>query len=43
MLKAGGGKLVLPEARCGAPTTTGGRVLVGVRPEKISSPTRATP
>ncbi|KAB1142040.1 ABC transporter ATP-binding protein [Streptomyces luteolifulvus] len=37
VLKAGGaGKLVLPEARCSAPTTTGGRVLVGVRPEKIS-------
>lgn len=36
VLKAGGGKLVLPEARCGAPTATGGKVLVGVRPEKIS-------
>jgi len=36
VLKAGGGKLVLPEARCSAPTTTGGKVLVGVRPEKIS-------
>nr|WP_241826853.1 ABC transporter ATP-binding protein [Streptomyces graminilatus] len=36
VLKAGGGKLLLPEARCSAPTTTGGKVLVGVRPEKIS-------
>ncbi|MER6093934.1 ABC transporter ATP-binding protein [Streptomyces bluensis] len=36
VLKAGDGKLVLPEARCSAPATTGGRVLVGVRPEKIS-------
>ncbi|MCM1977206.1 TOBE domain-containing protein, partial [Streptomyces sp. G1] len=36
VLKAGGGKLVLPQARCTAPTTTGGKVLVGVRPEKIS-------
>ncbi|MFV0133367.1 ABC transporter ATP-binding protein [Streptomyces sp. HMX87] len=36
VLKAGGGKLVLPAERCGAPTTAGGTVLVGVRPEKIS-------
>lgn len=36
VLKAGGGKLVLPESRCSAPTQTGGKVLVGVRPEKIS-------
>jgi spermidine/putrescine transport system ATP-binding protein len=36
VLKAGGGKLVLPESRCSAPTTTGGKVLVGVRPEKIT-------
>ncbi|MFE7901085.1 ABC transporter ATP-binding protein [Streptomyces sp. NPDC057424] len=36
VLKAGGGKLVLPEVRCSAPTSTGGRVLAGVRPEKIS-------
>ncbi|GGZ66963.1 ABC transporter ATP-binding protein [Streptomyces bluensis] len=36
VLKAGDGKLVLPEARCSAPATAGGRVLVGVRPEKIS-------
>ncbi|MFG2515463.1 ABC transporter ATP-binding protein [Streptomyces sp. NPDC048584] len=36
VLKAGGGKLALPEARNSAATTTGGKVLVGVRPEKIS-------
>jgi spermidine/putrescine transport system ATP-binding protein len=36
VLKAGGGKLVLPEARCSATATTGGKILVGVRPEKIS-------
>ncbi|MDX3312819.1 ABC transporter ATP-binding protein [Streptomyces sp. NPDC054884] len=36
VLKAGDGKLVLPVARCSAPTANGGRVLVGVRPEKIS-------
>jgi spermidine/putrescine transport system ATP-binding protein len=36
VLKAGGGKLVLPRARCSAPTAAGGRVLVGVRPEKIA-------
>ncbi|MEV5429478.1 ABC transporter ATP-binding protein [Streptomyces sp. NPDC052701] len=36
VLKAGGGKLVLPRARCSVPTTAGGRVLAGVRPEKIS-------
>ncbi|MGW3508567.1 ABC transporter ATP-binding protein [Streptomyces sp. NPDC000994] len=36
VLKAGGGKLTLPQARCSAPATTGGKVLVGVRPEKIS-------
>ncbi|MEU9355736.1 ABC transporter ATP-binding protein [Streptomyces griseoloalbus] len=36
VLKAGGGKLVLPKARTSASTTTGGKVLVGVRPEKIS-------
>lgn len=36
VLKAGGGKLLLPGARCSAPATTGGQVLVGVRPEKIS-------
>ncbi|WP_181805174.1 ABC transporter ATP-binding protein [Streptomyces shenzhenensis] len=36
VLRAGGGKLVLPGARCSAPATNGGKVLVGVRPEKIS-------
>ncbi|WP_432137952.1 MULTISPECIES: ABC transporter ATP-binding protein [unclassified Streptomyces] len=36
VLKAGGGKLVLPGARCAAPTAAGGKVLLGVRPEKIS-------
>ena len=36
VLKAGGGGLVLPGARCSAPATTGGKVLVGVRPEKVS-------
>ncbi|MBX7550549.1 ABC transporter ATP-binding protein [Streptomyces sp. NPDC004232] len=36
VLKAGGGRLVLPKARCSAPTTDGGKVLVGIRPEKIS-------
>jgi spermidine/putrescine transport system ATP-binding protein len=36
VLRAGGGKLVLPGQRCGAPVTAGGRVLVGVRPEKVS-------
>jgi spermidine/putrescine transport system ATP-binding protein len=36
VLRAGGGKLSLPRARCCAPVTTGGKVLAGVRPEKIS-------
>ncbi|MEV5338071.1 ABC transporter ATP-binding protein [Streptomyces sp. NPDC052676] len=36
VLKAGGGKLSLPSRRCSAPTAAGGKVLVGVRPEKIS-------
>ncbi|WP_318201121.1 ABC transporter ATP-binding protein [Streptomyces sp. SCL15-4] len=36
VLKAADGKLVLPGARCTAPATAGGKVLVGVRPEKIS-------
>ncbi|MGP2441999.1 ABC transporter ATP-binding protein [Streptomyces sp. JW3] len=36
VLRAGGGKLVLPAARCTAPTPAGGRILAGVRPEKIS-------
>jgi spermidine/putrescine transport system ATP-binding protein len=36
VLRAGGGELVLPAARCTAPSPTGGRILAGVRPEKIS-------
>ncbi|WP_459738797.1 ABC transporter ATP-binding protein [Streptomyces sp. E-15] len=36
VLKAGGGKLVLPGARCSAPAQAGGKVLVGIRPEKIA-------
>ncbi|WP_406308212.1 ABC transporter ATP-binding protein [Streptomyces griseoaurantiacus] len=36
VVEAGACTLVLPRARCSAPTTTGGEVLVGVRPEKIS-------
>ncbi|EST33890.1 ABC transporter ATP-binding protein [Streptomyces roseochromogenus] len=36
VLKAGGGKLVLPQSRCSAPAKAGGKVLVGIRPEKIS-------
>ncbi|MFF8729791.1 ABC transporter ATP-binding protein [Streptomyces sp. NPDC015171] len=36
VLRAGGAKLVLPEARCSAPATAGGKVLVGIRPEKIA-------
>jgi spermidine/putrescine transport system ATP-binding protein len=36
VLRAGDGKLLLPGARCSAATTTGGKVLVGVRPEKIT-------
>ncbi|MDQ0993352.1 spermidine/putrescine transport system ATP-binding protein [Streptomyces sp. V3I7] len=36
VVRAGGGKLILPETRCSTATRTEGRVLVGVRPEKIS-------
>ncbi|MGW0189090.1 ABC transporter ATP-binding protein [Streptomyces sp. NPDC003362] len=36
VLKAGGGKLALPSQRCSAAASPGGKVLVGVRPEKIS-------
>ncbi|MEQ8143152.1 ABC transporter ATP-binding protein [Streptomyces sp. OP7] len=36
VLKAGGGKLVLRRARASAPAATGGKILAGVRPEKIS-------
>ncbi|MBO1335985.1 ABC transporter ATP-binding protein [Streptomyces sp. VRA16 Mangrove soil] len=35
-LPSSDGKLLLPAARCSAPTTTGGKVLLGVRPEKVS-------
>ncbi|TXS38567.1 ABC transporter ATP-binding protein [Streptomyces sp. OR43] len=36
VVEAGGGKLRLPADRCPAPTATGGRLLLGIRPEKIS-------
>ncbi|CAL9610232.1 ABC transporter ATP-binding protein [Streptomyces sp. enrichment culture] len=36
VVKAAGGKLVLPGARCSAPARAGGKVLVGIRPEKIT-------
>ena len=36
VLKAAGDKLVLPAARCSAPAPAGGKVLVGIRPEKIA-------
>ncbi|MFI8929914.1 ABC transporter ATP-binding protein [Streptomyces sp. NPDC053474] len=36
VLRAGDGKLLLPRARCSAATSPGGKVLVGVRPEKIT-------
>ncbi|GGU05001.1 MULTISPECIES: ABC transporter ATP-binding protein [Streptomyces] len=36
VVTAGGGKLSLPADRCSAAVRTGGKVLVGVRPEKIS-------
>ncbi|MEV3931563.1 MULTISPECIES: ABC transporter ATP-binding protein [unclassified Streptomyces] len=36
VVEAGGGKLTLPSERCQAPATTGGRLLLGIRPEKIS-------
>ncbi|MET9257150.1 ABC transporter ATP-binding protein [Streptomyces sp. NPDC003717] len=35
VVKAAGEKLRLPGTRCSAPTPAGGKVLVGVRPEKI--------
>ncbi|GHB64648.1 polyamine-transporting ATPase [Streptomyces viridiviolaceus] len=35
VVKAAGDKLILPGGRSSAPATTGGKVLVGVRPEKI--------
>ncbi|MFD6277083.1 ABC transporter ATP-binding protein [Streptomyces sp. NPDC060209] len=36
VVAAGGGKLRLPGGRCSSPAQSGGKVLVGVRPEKIS-------
>ncbi|MFE9707206.1 ABC transporter ATP-binding protein [Streptomyces sp. NPDC005930] len=36
VVKAAGDKLVLPGARCTTPAKAAGKVLVGVRPEKIS-------
>ncbi|MER6104346.1 ABC transporter ATP-binding protein [Streptomyces sp. NPDC001832] len=36
VVAAGGGKLRLPTNRCTAPTANGGKLLLGVRPEKIS-------
>ncbi|MGW0934804.1 ABC transporter ATP-binding protein [Streptomyces sp. NPDC002666] len=36
VVSAGGGKLRLPADRCPAPTANGGRLLLGIRPEKIS-------
>ncbi|MET9363976.1 ABC transporter ATP-binding protein [Streptomyces sp. NPDC006632] len=36
VVSAGGSKLRLPGDRCSAPTSSGGKLLVGVRPEKIS-------
>ncbi|MFF2730905.1 ABC transporter ATP-binding protein [Streptomyces sp. NPDC058008] len=36
VVSAGGGRLTLPGGRCPAPAANGGKVLVGIRPEKIS-------
>uniref|UniRef100_A0AAU3GPB6 ABC transporter ATP-binding protein n=1 Tax=Streptomyces sp. NBC_01401 TaxID=2903854 RepID=A0AAU3GPB6_9ACTN len=36
VVAAGGGKLRLPGGRCPSPAGSGGKLLVGVRPEKIS-------
>ncbi|GGU34686.1 ABC transporter ATP-binding protein [Streptomyces violascens] len=36
VVTAGGAKLRLPGGRCSAPASSGGKLLVGVRPEKIS-------
>ncbi|MER5744832.1 ABC transporter ATP-binding protein [Streptomyces sp. NPDC002225] len=36
VVSAGGGKLRLPAGRCTAPVKDGGKLLVGIRPEKIS-------
>ncbi|MET8328523.1 ABC transporter ATP-binding protein [Streptomyces sp. NPDC005181] len=36
LVGAGGSTLRLPAGRCSAPTARGGKILVGIRPEKIS-------
>ncbi|MFE7536360.1 ABC transporter ATP-binding protein [Streptomyces rhizosphaericola] len=36
VVAAGGGRLTLPRERCPAPASSGGRLLLGIRPEKIS-------
>ncbi|RPK57471.1 Spermidine/putrescine import ATP-binding protein PotA [Streptomyces sp. ADI96-02] len=36
VVSAGGGTLTLPRERCSAPAADGGRILLGIRPEKIS-------
>ncbi|MFJ9686776.1 ABC transporter ATP-binding protein [Streptomyces bacillaris] len=36
VVAAGGGRLTLPRERCSAPAGSGGRLLLGIRPEKIS-------
>ncbi|MFD9287991.1 ABC transporter ATP-binding protein [Streptomyces sp. NPDC060030] len=36
VVSAGGGKLTLPGGRCASPARAGGKLLVGIRPEKIS-------
>ncbi|MFB7190479.1 ABC transporter ATP-binding protein [Streptomyces sp. NPDC056230] len=36
VVTVGGGRLRLPTGRCTAPTANGGKLLLGVRPEKIS-------
>ncbi|MEI7030770.1 ABC transporter ATP-binding protein [Streptomyces pratensis] len=36
VVSAGGGELTLPRARCPDSTTSGGRILLGIRPEKIA-------
>ncbi|MDF6018495.1 ABC transporter ATP-binding protein [Streptomyces sp. JH34] len=36
VVSAGGGKLTLPGGRCASPARGGGKLLVGIRPEKIS-------
>ncbi|XVV37450.1 ABC transporter ATP-binding protein [Streptomyces sp. CA-100214] len=35
VVRAAGGKLLLPGSRCAVPAQAGGKVLVGVRPEKV--------